>query len=121
MDQTGIWGSALAAGLLFFSIVSLLGHRHDFYAVPVMLVMAALVPAMVGTLQVIDSLKRTGPKAHLVSHSRARALPAQRHSQDERAQLQLTSRLRIDCFCGYVSFLLPQSADMTDAMYVELC
>jgi hypothetical protein len=36
--------------LLFFTIVSLLSRRHYFYAVPVMLAMAALVPAMVGTL-----------------------------------------------------------------------
>mgnify|MGYP001030762496 CR=1 FL=1 len=50
VDQTRIWGGILAAGLLFFTIVSLLNRRHYFYAVPVMLAMAALVPAMVGTL-----------------------------------------------------------------------
>ena len=50
LDQTRVWGITLAAVLLFFTVVSLLSRRHYFYAVPVMLVMAALVPAMVGTL-----------------------------------------------------------------------
>jgi hypothetical protein len=50
VDQTRVWGGTLAAVLLFFTIVSLLSRRHYFYAVPVMLAMAALVPAMVGTL-----------------------------------------------------------------------
>jgi hypothetical protein len=40
----------LAAALLFFTVVALLNRRHYLYAVPAMLAMAALAPAMVGTL-----------------------------------------------------------------------
>jgi hypothetical protein len=50
IDQTRIWGGILAAGLLFFTVVALLNRRHYLYAVPAMLAMAALAPAMMGTL-----------------------------------------------------------------------
>jgi hypothetical protein len=50
VEQTRIWGGMLAAALLFFTVVALLNRRHYLYAVPAMLAMAALAPAMVGTL-----------------------------------------------------------------------
>ena len=50
IDQTRIWGGILAAALLFFTVVALLNRRHYLYAVPAMLAMAALAPAMIGTL-----------------------------------------------------------------------
>jgi hypothetical protein len=50
VEQTRIWGGILAAGLLFFTVVALVGRRHYLYAVPAMLAMAALAPAMMGTL-----------------------------------------------------------------------
>jgi hypothetical protein len=50
VEQTRIWGGILAAGLLFFTVVALLNRRHYLYAVPAMLAMAALAPAMIGTL-----------------------------------------------------------------------
>jgi hypothetical protein len=50
VEQTRIWGGIFAAGLLFFTVVALLNRRHYLYAVPAMLAMAALAPAMMGTL-----------------------------------------------------------------------
>ncbi|MCP5412298.1 MAG: hypothetical protein H6924_09215 [Alphaproteobacteria bacterium] len=50
VEQTRIWGGILAAAILFFTVVALLNRRHYFYAVPVMLAMVALAPAMIGTL-----------------------------------------------------------------------
>ena len=46
MPQTRIWGGILGAMILFVTVVSLLNHRHYLYAVPVMLVLVALAPAM---------------------------------------------------------------------------
>ena len=42
-----IWGGILAAMILFVTIVSLLNHRKYPYAVPAILVMLALAPAMI--------------------------------------------------------------------------
>jgi hypothetical protein len=44
--QTRIWGGILGALILFVVIVSLLHHRKYAYAVPAILVMLALAPAM---------------------------------------------------------------------------
>lgn len=50
VEETRIWGGILAGALLFFTVVALLNRRHYLYAVPAMLAMVALAPAMVGTL-----------------------------------------------------------------------
>ncbi len=47
VPQTRIWGGALGAMVLFATTVSLLNHRKYIYAVPAILVMVALAPAMV--------------------------------------------------------------------------
>jgi hypothetical protein len=47
MPQTRIWGGVLGAMVLFVTIVSLLNHRKYIYAVPAILVMVALAPAMI--------------------------------------------------------------------------
>ena len=46
VPQTRIWGGILGALILFVAIVSLLHHRKYAYAVPAILVMLALAPAM---------------------------------------------------------------------------
>jgi hypothetical protein len=45
-----IWGGILAATILFVTVVSLLNHRKYSYAVPVMLMMLALPPAMISAI-----------------------------------------------------------------------
>jgi hypothetical protein len=47
--ETRIWGVALAALILFIAVVTLLGHRRYIYAVPGMLLMLALPPALLAT------------------------------------------------------------------------
>jgi hypothetical protein len=47
VPQTRIWGGMLGAMVLFVTIVSLLNHSKYIYAVPAILVMLALVPAMI--------------------------------------------------------------------------
>ena len=46
VEQTRIWGGFLGAAVLFVTVVSLLNHRKYAYAVPAILVMVALAPAM---------------------------------------------------------------------------
>jgi hypothetical protein len=46
VPQTRIWGGILAAMILFVAVVSLLNHRKYLYAVPAILIMIALAPAM---------------------------------------------------------------------------
>lgn len=46
VPQTRIWGGVLGGMILFVTVVSLLNHRRYFYALPVMLVLMALAPAM---------------------------------------------------------------------------
>ncbi|HEY0266177.1 MAG TPA: hypothetical protein VGC16_05450 [Rhizomicrobium sp.] len=46
VPQTRIWGGVLGSMVLFVTIVSLLNHRKYIYAVPAILVMVALAPAM---------------------------------------------------------------------------
>lgn len=46
LPQTRIWGGILAAMILFVAVVSLLNHRKYLYAVPAILIMIALAPAM---------------------------------------------------------------------------
>jgi len=46
VEQTRIWGGVLGAMVLFVTVVSLLNHRKYAYAVPAILVMVALAPAM---------------------------------------------------------------------------
>jgi hypothetical protein len=50
VPQTRIWGGILAAMILFVAVVSLLNHRKYIYAVPAILVMVALAPAMIGPI-----------------------------------------------------------------------
>ena len=47
VPQTRIWGGILGAMVLFVAIVSLLNHRKYVYAVPAIVLMLALAPAMV--------------------------------------------------------------------------
>jgi len=47
VPQTRIWGGILGAMILFVTVVSLLNHRKYVYAVPAILAMIALAPAMV--------------------------------------------------------------------------
>src|SRR4051812_27583149 len=51
MPELRAWGIALAAPILFGSIVMLLNHRRYLYAVPAVLIMAALVPGALATPQ----------------------------------------------------------------------
>src|ERR1700675_4852106 len=44
MPDFRAWGIAIAAPIMFGAIVMLLNHRQYLYAVPTVLVMAALVP-----------------------------------------------------------------------------
>jgi hypothetical protein len=46
VEQTRIWGGVLGAMILFVTVISLLNHRKYAYAVPAILVMVALAPAM---------------------------------------------------------------------------
>jgi hypothetical protein len=46
VPQTRIWGGILGAMVLFVAIVSLLHHRKYAYAVPAIVLMLALAPAM---------------------------------------------------------------------------
>lgn len=48
VPQTRIWGGILGGMILFVAVVSLLNHRKYRYAVPAILLMAMLAPAMVG-------------------------------------------------------------------------
>ena len=50
VPQTRIWGGILAAMILFVAVVSLLNHRKYLYAVPAILIMIALAPAMAGPI-----------------------------------------------------------------------
>jgi predicted lysophospholipase L1 biosynthesis ABC-type transport system permease subunit len=45
-----IWGVILAAMILFVTVVSLLNHGKYSYAVPVILMMLALPPAMISAI-----------------------------------------------------------------------
>jgi len=47
IPETRIWGGILGAMVLFIAIVSLLHHRKYAYAVPAIVLMLALAPAMV--------------------------------------------------------------------------
>ena len=47
--ETRVWGVALAAFILFVAVVTLLNHRRYDYAVPGMLLMLALPPALLAT------------------------------------------------------------------------
>ena len=47
LPQTRIWGGVLGAMVLFVTVVSLLNRGKYAYAVPAMLLMVALAPAMV--------------------------------------------------------------------------
>ncbi len=47
--ETRVWGVALAAVILFIAVVTLLNHRRYYYAVPGMLLMLALPPALLAT------------------------------------------------------------------------
>jgi hypothetical protein len=46
VEQTRIWGGVLGGLVLFVTVISLLNHRKYSYAVPAILVMIALAPAM---------------------------------------------------------------------------
>jgi hypothetical protein len=47
IPETRIWGGILGAMVLFVAIVSLLNHRKYVYALPVIVLMLAIAPAMV--------------------------------------------------------------------------
>ena len=47
--ETRVWGVTLAAVILFIAVVTLLSHRRYYYAVPGMLLMLALPPALLAT------------------------------------------------------------------------
>lgn len=51
MPQLRVLGIAMAAPIMFGSIVMLLNHRHYLYAASAVVVMAALVPGMLATRQ----------------------------------------------------------------------
>lgn len=46
LPETRIWGGVLGAMVLFVTVISLLNHRKYLYAVPAILLMVALAPAM---------------------------------------------------------------------------
>jgi hypothetical protein len=46
VPETRIWGGILGAMILFVTVISLLNHRKYLYAVPAILLMVALAPAM---------------------------------------------------------------------------
>lgn len=47
IPQTRIWGGMLAATVLFVAVVTLLNHRQYVFAIPAILAMAALAPAII--------------------------------------------------------------------------
>ncbi len=47
VPQTRIWGGILGAFVLFATTVSLLNHRQYVYAIPTVLMMMAIAPAVV--------------------------------------------------------------------------
>ena len=47
VPETRIWGGILGAFVLFATTVSLLNHRHYVYAIPTILMMIAIAPAVV--------------------------------------------------------------------------
>src|SRR6478609_5498627 len=46
LPQTRIWGGILAAVILFVAVTSLLNHRKYLYALPAILAMLAIAPAL---------------------------------------------------------------------------
>ncbi len=46
LEQTRIWGGILGAMILFVTVVTLLNRRQYLYALPAILAMIALAPAM---------------------------------------------------------------------------
>ena len=46
LPQTRIWGGILGATILFVTVVTLLNRRQYLYALPAILAMVALAPAM---------------------------------------------------------------------------
>jgi DoxX-like family len=50
VPQTRLWGGALAAMILFTAVVSLLNRGRYLYAIPAILVMIALLPAIAGPI-----------------------------------------------------------------------
>ena len=50
VPQTRLWGGGLAAMILFAGIVSLLNHGRYLYAIPAILIMLAVVPAVAGPI-----------------------------------------------------------------------
>jgi hypothetical protein len=50
IPQLRVWGGILGAMILFVTVVSLLNHRKYAYAVPAILAMLAIAPAMVGQI-----------------------------------------------------------------------
>jgi hypothetical protein len=50
VPQTRIWGGILAAMILFVAVVSLLNHRKYAYALPAILVLLAIAPALAGPI-----------------------------------------------------------------------
>jgi len=51
MPDLRAWGIAMAAPIMFGAIVMLLNHRQYLYALPAVLVMAALIPGTLATQQ----------------------------------------------------------------------
>jgi hypothetical protein len=49
VPQTRLWGVTLAAAILFGAVVTLLNHRHYLFAVPGMILLAALPPALLSS------------------------------------------------------------------------
>ncbi len=50
LPQTRIWGGILAAVILFVAVTSLLNHRKYLYALPAILAMLAIAPALAGPM-----------------------------------------------------------------------
>jgi hypothetical protein len=50
VPQTRIWGGILAAMILFVAVISLLNHRKYGYALPAILAMLAIAPALAGPI-----------------------------------------------------------------------
>lgn len=46
VPQTRIWGGILAAAIFFVAVTSLLNHRKYLYALPAILAMLAIAPAV---------------------------------------------------------------------------
>jgi len=46
VPQTRIWGGILAGAILFVAVTSLLNHRKYLYALPAILAMLAIAPAL---------------------------------------------------------------------------